>query len=86
MIGGSTSAPPGVYPPRPGPLSPSLTDLNSGSSSFNSAPEAERLYEDLNLTLNSDMTMVAKAMAMPDSGLEIRSGLSAVKDMKMPLF
>jgi hypothetical protein len=35
-------------------------------------PETERLYEDLNLTVNTDMTMVAKAMAMPESGLEIR--------------
>jgi segment polarity protein dishevelled len=63
---------PAVYPPRPGPLSPSLTDLTSTSSSLNSMLETERLYEDLNLTTNTDMTTVAKAMAVPDSGLEIR--------------
>lgn len=63
----------GAYPPRPGPLSPSLTDLTSTSSSINSMLETgERLYEDLNLTTNTDMTTVAKAMAARDSGLEIR--------------
>jgi hypothetical protein len=29
-------------------------------------------YDDLNLTINTDMATVVKAMAQPDSGLEIR--------------
>ena len=29
-------------------------------------------FDDLNLTINTDMATVVKAMASPDSGLEIR--------------
>lgn len=29
-------------------------------------------FDDLNLTINTDMASVVKAMAQPDSGLEIR--------------
>lgn len=29
-------------------------------------------FDDLNLTINTDMATVVKAMAQPDSGLEIR--------------
>ena len=29
-------------------------------------------FDDLNLTVNTDMATVVKAMAQPDSGLEIR--------------
>ena len=29
-------------------------------------------FEDLNLTINTDMATIVKALAQPDSGLEIR--------------
>ncbi|XP_076472569.1 segment polarity protein dishevelled homolog DVL-3-like [Babylonia areolata] len=51
---------------------PSLTIVPSTTSSVStSIPEAER-SEDLNLTINTDMATVVKAMAHSDSGLEIR--------------
>ncbi|KAL3861791.1 hypothetical protein ACJMK2_007812 [Sinanodonta woodiana] len=52
--------------------SPSLSNITSTSSSLTSSiPESER-FDDLNLTVNTDMSTVVKAMAQPDSGLEIR--------------
>lgn len=52
--------------------SPSLSNMTSTSSSISSSiPESER-FDDLNLTINTDMATVVKAMANPDSGLEIR--------------
>ncbi|KAK3583848.1 hypothetical protein CHS0354_022893 [Potamilus streckersoni] len=52
--------------------SPSLSNITSTSSSLTSSiPESER-FDDLNLTVNTDMATVVKAMAQPDSGLEIR--------------
>ncbi|KAL5015309.1 hypothetical protein ScPMuIL_009579 [Solemya velum] len=59
------------YLNRGGP-SPSLSNMTSTSSSLTSSiPESER-FDDLNLTVNTDMATVVKAMAQPDSGLEIR--------------
>lgn len=55
---------------RPGPAS--LSTLTSASSSLSSSlPDSER-FEDLNLTVNTDMATIVRAMAQPDSGLEIR--------------
>ncbi|KAI1903313.1 hypothetical protein AGOR_G00025920 [Albula goreensis] len=51
----------GVYPPYPG----------STVTSSSSVTETER-FDDFNLSLHSDMASVAKAMASPDSGLEVR--------------
>uniref|UniRef100_A0A8D0CL82 Dishevelled segment polarity protein 2 n=1 Tax=Scleropages formosus TaxID=113540 RepID=A0A8D0CL82_SCLFO len=51
----------GAYPPYPG--SSSLSTITSSSS----VTETER-----NLSLHSDMASVAKAMASPESGLEVR--------------
>ncbi|XP_052213901.1 segment polarity protein dishevelled homolog DVL-3-like isoform X4 [Dreissena polymorpha] len=52
--------------------STSLSNMTSTSSSISSSiPESER-FDDLNLTINTDMATVVKAMASPDSGLEIR--------------
>uniref|UniRef100_A0A8C2ZFI7 Dishevelled segment polarity protein 2 n=1 Tax=Cyclopterus lumpus TaxID=8103 RepID=A0A8C2ZFI7_CYCLU len=55
----------GVYPPFPG--SSSLSTITSSSS----VTETER-FDDFNLSLHSDMASVAKAMASPESGLEVR--------------
>uniref|UniRef100_A0A673XD47 Dishevelled segment polarity protein 2 n=1 Tax=Salmo trutta TaxID=8032 RepID=A0A673XD47_SALTR len=55
----------GAYPPYPG--SSSLSTITSNSS----VPETER-FDDFNLSLHSDMASVAKAMASPESGLEVR--------------
>ena len=52
--------------------SPSISNMTSTSSSLTSSlPDSER-FDDLNLTINTDMATVVKAMAQPDSGLEIR--------------
>ncbi|XP_071147685.1 segment polarity protein dishevelled homolog DVL-3-like isoform X10 [Mytilus edulis] len=52
--------------------SPSISNMTSTSSSLTSSlPDSER-FDDLNLTTNTDMATVVKAMAQPDSGLEIR--------------
>ncbi|XP_041378057.1 segment polarity protein dishevelled homolog DVL-3-like isoform X2 [Gigantopelta aegis] len=61
------------YMGRGGPsIGTSLTNMTSTSSSLTSSiPESER-FDDLNLTVNTDMVTVVKAMAQPDSGLEIR--------------
>ncbi|KAJ3585121.1 hypothetical protein NHX12_013843 [Muraenolepis orangiensis] len=55
----------GAYPPYPG--SSSLSTITSSSS----ITETER-FDDFNLSLHSDMASVAKAMASPESGLEVR--------------
>ncbi|XP_043277884.1 segment polarity protein dishevelled homolog DVL-3 isoform X2 [Venturia canescens] len=53
------------FPPRP----PSATTLTSTSSSLASTlPDTEQLH----LTINTDMPTIVRAMARPDSGLEIR--------------
>ncbi|XP_077998102.1 segment polarity protein dishevelled homolog DVL-3-like isoform X2 [Glandiceps talaboti] len=58
---------------RPGPISPSMTSMTSTSSSISSSiPESERFEDFGHLTVNSDMITVVRAMAAPDSGLEIR--------------
>uniref|UniRef100_A0A8C7QFV9 Dishevelled segment polarity protein 2 n=1 Tax=Oncorhynchus mykiss TaxID=8022 RepID=A0A8C7QFV9_ONCMY len=59
----------GAYPPYPG--SSSLSTITSNSS----VTETEReslCFDDFNLSLHSDMASVAKAMASPESGLEVR--------------
>ncbi|KAK2148813.1 hypothetical protein LSH36_481g02006 [Paralvinella palmiformis] len=70
-----TEAMRGLYggPPRPGQLGPpSLSTITSTTSSISSSmPDSER-FDDLNLTINTDMATVVRAMAQPDSGLEIR--------------
>ncbi|KAJ8320484.1 hypothetical protein KUTeg_002071 [Tegillarca granosa] len=67
-----TTAMRGDFMNRVGGPSPSLSNMTSTSSSLTSSiPESER-FDDLNLTINTDMTTVVKAMAQPDSGLEIR--------------
>ncbi|KAJ8254779.1 hypothetical protein GJAV_G00197260 [Gymnothorax javanicus] len=55
----------GAYPPYP--ASSSLSTITSGSS----VTETER-FDEFNLSLHSDMASVAKAMASPESGLEVR--------------
>ncbi|XP_030842764.1 segment polarity protein dishevelled homolog DVL-3 isoform X3 [Strongylocentrotus purpuratus] len=58
------------YQGRAGPMSPSMTSMTSTSSSITSSlPESENFGR---LTLNTDMTTIARAMAAPDSGLDIR--------------
>ncbi|BFZ23255.1 hypothetical protein BsWGS_26296 [Bradybaena similaris] len=51
----------------------SVSNITSTTSSSltSSIPESER-FDDLNLTINTDMASVVKAMAQADSGLEIR--------------
>lgn len=69
------AGPPGMLPPFGGtrPIGPpSVSTLTSTSSSLSSSlPDSER-FDDLNLTTNTDMASVVRAMAQPDSGLEIR--------------
>ncbi|XP_023680534.2 segment polarity protein dishevelled homolog DVL-2-like [Paramormyrops kingsleyae] len=55
----------GVYQPYPG--SSSLSTITSSSS----VAETER-FDEFSLSLHSDMASVAKAMASPESGLEVR--------------
>ncbi|BFZ23257.1 hypothetical protein BsWGS_26292 [Bradybaena similaris] len=52
----------------------SVSNITSTTSSSltSSIPESERGFDDLNLTINTDMASVVKAMAQADSGLEIR--------------
>uniref|UniRef100_A0A671QES5 Segment polarity protein dishevelled homolog DVL-3-like n=1 Tax=Sinocyclocheilus anshuiensis TaxID=1608454 RepID=A0A671QES5_9TELE len=65
-----TAAMTGVYPPYG--MSPSMSTVTSTSSSISSSiPETER-FDDYHLSVHSDMATVAKAMACPDSGLEVR--------------
>ncbi|XP_064610664.1 segment polarity protein dishevelled homolog DVL-3-like isoform X7 [Liolophura sinensis] len=56
---------------RGGPGSSLSTVTSTSSSITSSIPESER-FDDLNLTVNTDMATVVKAMASPDSGLEVR--------------
>uniref|UniRef100_A0A8C8JE84 Dishevelled segment polarity protein 3b n=1 Tax=Oncorhynchus tshawytscha TaxID=74940 RepID=A0A8C8JE84_ONCTS len=65
-----TAAMTGAYPVYG--MSPSLTTITSTSSSITSSiPETERL-DDFHLSIHSDMATIAKAMANPESGLEVR--------------
>ncbi|KAG1969181.1 segment polarity protein dishevelled homolog DVL-3a [Pimephales promelas] len=65
-----TAAMTGVYPAYG--ISPSMSTVTSTSSSISSSiPETER-FDDYHLSVHSDMATVAKAMACPDSGLEVR--------------
>uniref|UniRef100_A0A3B3ZHH8 Uncharacterized protein n=1 Tax=Periophthalmus magnuspinnatus TaxID=409849 RepID=A0A3B3ZHH8_9GOBI len=65
-----TAAMTGVYPPYG--MSPSMSTVTSTSSSISSSiPETER-FDDFHLSIHSDMGTVAKAMACPESGLEVR--------------
>ncbi|KAK7070976.1 Segment polarity protein dishevelled DVL-3 [Halocaridina rubra] len=60
---------PGEFPGRP----PSVSTLTSTSSSITSSiPESERPYEEMKLTIHTPVDTVVRAMAAPDSGLEIR--------------
>ncbi|XP_008215912.1 segment polarity protein dishevelled homolog DVL-3 isoform X2 [Nasonia vitripennis] len=63
------------FPPRP----PSATTLTSTSSSLASTlPDTELMhlfsgpFDELDLSVNTDMPTIVRAMARPDSGLEIR--------------
>uniref|UniRef100_A0A673H6Q6 Dishevelled segment polarity protein 3b n=1 Tax=Sinocyclocheilus rhinocerous TaxID=307959 RepID=A0A673H6Q6_9TELE len=65
-----TAAMTGTYPVYG--MSPSMSTITSTSSSITSSiPETER-FEDFHLSIHSDMAAVAKAMASPESGLEVR--------------
>lgn len=58
-----------TYPLRP----PSVTTLTSTSSSISSSiADTERPFEELHLSVNMDMATIVRAMARPDSGLEVR--------------
>uniref|UniRef100_A0A0B6ZCZ3 Uncharacterized protein n=1 Tax=Arion vulgaris TaxID=1028688 RepID=A0A0B6ZCZ3_9EUPU len=59
---------------RSGPSAPSISNMTSTTSSSltSSIPESEHGFEDMNLTISTDMATVVKVMAQPDSGLEIR--------------
>ncbi|XP_046672895.1 segment polarity protein dishevelled homolog DVL-3 isoform X3 [Homalodisca vitripennis] len=59
-----------TFPLRP----PSVTTLTSTSSSITSSlPDTEiEPFEELHLTVNTEMATIVRAMARPDSGLEIR--------------
>ncbi|XP_054268021.1 segment polarity protein dishevelled homolog DVL-3 isoform X2 [Macrosteles quadrilineatus] len=58
-----------TFPLRP----PSVTTLTSTSSSITSSlPDTEKPFDELHLTVNTDMATIVRAMARPDSGLEIR--------------
>uniref|UniRef100_A0A674N8W1 Dishevelled segment polarity protein 3a n=1 Tax=Takifugu rubripes TaxID=31033 RepID=A0A674N8W1_TAKRU len=72
-----TAAMTGVYPPYG--MSPSMSTVTSTSSSISSSiPETERechrppRFDDFHLSIHTDMATVAKAMACPESGLEVR--------------
>uniref|UniRef100_A0A4W4HG22 Dishevelled segment polarity protein 3b n=2 Tax=Electrophorus electricus TaxID=8005 RepID=A0A4W4HG22_ELEEL len=65
-----TAAMTGAYPVYG--MSPSMSTITSTSSSITSSiPETER-FEEFHLSIHSDMATIAKAMASPDSGLEVR--------------
>uniref|UniRef100_A0A4W5KTX3 Dishevelled segment polarity protein 3 n=1 Tax=Hucho hucho TaxID=62062 RepID=A0A4W5KTX3_9TELE len=65
-----TAAMTGAYPVYG--MSPSMTTITSTSSSITSSiPETERL-DDFHLSIHSNMATIAKAMANPESGLEVR--------------
>lgn len=57
------------YPLRP----PSVSTLTSTSSSITSSiPESDRPFQENSLTVESDMLTIVKAMATPESGLDVR--------------
>jgi len=56
--------------PRVG--SGSMSTVTSTSSSLTSSIADSERFDNLNLTVNTDMVTIVKAMAQPDSGLEIR--------------
>ncbi|KAL4659918.1 hypothetical protein GN956_G1079 [Arapaima gigas] len=63
----------GGYPPYPG--SSSLSTITSSSSVTETERKSTRFplgFDEFSLSLHSDMASVAKAMASPDSGLEVR--------------
>ncbi|XP_045069247.1 segment polarity protein dishevelled homolog DVL-3-like [Coregonus clupeaformis] len=65
-----TAAMTGVYPVYG--MSPSMSTITSTSSSITSSiPETER-FDYFHLSTHSDMATIAKAMANPESGLEVR--------------
>ncbi|KAJ7324688.1 hypothetical protein JRQ81_017708 [Phrynocephalus forsythii] len=65
-----TAAMTGTYPAYG--MSPSMSTITSTSSSITSSiPETERL-DDFHLSIHSDMATIVKAMASPESGLEVR--------------
>ncbi|KAJ8280521.1 hypothetical protein GJAV_G00055850 [Gymnothorax javanicus] len=65
-----TAAMTGAYPAYG--MSPSMSTITSTSSSITSSiPETER-FDNIHLSIHSDMAIVAKAMACPESGLEVR--------------
>ncbi|RXM29293.1 Segment polarity protein dishevelled-like DVL-3 [Acipenser ruthenus] len=65
-----TAAMTGTYPVYG--MSPSMSTITSTSSSITSSiPETER-FDDFHLSIHSDMATIAKAMASPESGLEVR--------------
>ncbi|KAJ8256860.1 hypothetical protein COCON_G00190120 [Conger conger] len=65
-----TAAMTGAYPVYG--MSPSMSTITSTSSSITSSiPETER-FDDIHLSIHSDMAIIAKAMASPESGLEVR--------------
>ncbi|XP_078697346.1 segment polarity protein dishevelled homolog DVL-3-like isoform X14 [Branchiostoma floridae x Branchiostoma belcheri] len=60
------------YPGGRPAISPSMSTMTSTSSSITSSiPESER-YDEMPLTINTDMSTIVKVMASPDSGLDIR--------------
>lgn len=62
----------GVYPNRP----PSVATMTSTTTSLmSSLVETERPVEEAPLTIRSDMLTIVRAMARPDSGLEVRDRL-----------
>ncbi|XP_035696520.1 segment polarity protein dishevelled homolog DVL-3-like isoform X2 [Branchiostoma floridae] len=60
------------YPGGRPAISPSMSTMTSTSSSITSSiPESER-YDEMPLSINTDMSSIVKVMASPDSGLDIR--------------
>ncbi|XP_059478729.1 segment polarity protein dishevelled homolog DVL-3 isoform X2 [Neocloeon triangulifer] len=68
-----TAAIRGDFPLRP----PSVSTLTSTSSSITSSmPDCEqRTIEEMHLTVRTEMPVIVRAMARPDSGLEVRDRL-----------
>ncbi|XP_032887653.1 segment polarity protein dishevelled homolog DVL-3 isoform X1 [Amblyraja radiata] len=65
-----TAAMTGAY--QPYGMSPSMSTITSTSSSITSSiPETER-FDDFHLSIHSDIVNIVKAMASPESGLEVR--------------
>uniref|UniRef100_A0AAY5KH78 Dishevelled segment polarity protein 3a n=1 Tax=Esox lucius TaxID=8010 RepID=A0AAY5KH78_ESOLU len=65
-----TAAMTGVYPAYG--MSPSMSTVTSTSSSISSSILETERFDDFHLSIHSDMATVAKAMASPESGLEVR--------------